>query len=236
MKKFLSLFILFTVAGATLMAQPKAKAKAKTPVVKTKVTIKPTTPPSAKPVNMDIDFKTDEAPYSYAVQKGDQFVYHVNAGGSEYDFIVTINKFSYENGIDFDYTMTNDNQTSGHVVISPTAKDKARDYINYFRGGDLNLTNSSSVWLSYSTFMDMPKKKTVMSFDGGAKTNMYRPANDEVVPVVKVKGVDRKIDAFMINSAADGTGDKTLWIHGSSSNPLIIKMDLGFQIELKEIR
>lgn len=45
-----------------------------------------------------------------------------------------------------------------------------------------------------------------------------------------------KIEGFIINNAADGTGNKTWWINGISSNSLILKMDMGWTIELKEIR
>lgn len=234
MKKISLLCTALLLLATGIMAQPKAKT-AKQPVRKTtksKAKIKPV----EDEVRLSLDYKTDQGVYMYDFKKGDKLVYHVNAGGNEYDFIVTVNKYSYEKGIDFNYEMTNADKTHGHVIITPEAKDKARNYVNYFSGGDMKLTDASTVWLSYASFTDMPDKKTSMSFDGGEMTTMYRPEKDEVEPVVNIKGEDRTIDAFMINNSPDGTGDKTLWIHGSSANPLILKMNLGFQIELKEIR
>jgi hypothetical protein len=172
---------------------------------------------------------------SYDIQKGDKLVYQVKAGGNEYDFIVTINDEN-EKGIDFNYEMTNSNKTSGHVIISSKAKSEATRYVNYFRGGELILTDACTVWLSNKNFSDMPQKKTVMQIDNNSPETFYRPEKDEVTPIVKIKGEDKKIDGFMINNAADGNGDKTLWINGISSNSLIIKMDLGWSIVLKEIR
>jgi hypothetical protein len=178
----------------------------------------------------------DSSTNTYEIKKGDKLVYHVNAGGNEYDFIVTVNKESAATGIDFNYEMTNSSNTKGHVVISANARKKATKYINYFRGGNLNLTNAITVWMSYKNFGDMPKKKTVMQLDDNSPETFYRPDKDEANLVVKIKGEDKKLDAFIINNAADGTGNKTMWINGISSNSLIVKMELGFSIQLMEIK
>lgn len=178
----------------------------------------------------------DGSTSSYDIKKGDQLVYQVSAFGAEYDFIVTVNSESSENGIDFNYEMTNSSNTKGHVTISADAKNKATKYVNYFKGGELNLTDACTVWLSNKNFSDMPSKKTVMQMDNNSPQTFYRPENDEVAPLVKIKGENKKLDGFIINSAADGKGDKTLWINGISSNSLILKMDLGWTILLKEIR
>jgi hypothetical protein len=108
--------------------------------------------------------------------------------------------------------------------------------VNYFRGGELNLTDAITVWLSYKNFGDMPNKKTTMQIDNNNPETFYRPEKDEANLVVKIKGKDKKLDAFIINNAADGTGNKTMWINGISSNSLIVKMELGFSIQLMEIK
>jgi hypothetical protein len=177
----------------------------------------------------------DGSTASYDIQKGDKLLYQVKAGGNEYDFIVTINSDD-ENGLDFNYEMTNSNKTSGHVVISNKARNEATKYVNFFRGGELKLTDASTIWLSGKNFSDMPNKKTTMTLDNGVPETFYRPEKDEVNPVVKIKGEDKKLDAFIINNGADGTGNKTMWINGISSNSLIVKMDLGWSIVLKEIK
>jgi nitrogen fixation protein len=192
---------------------------------------------SVKSMYLPIIIKNDDGSTgSYELKKGDKLVYRVNAGGSEYDFIVTINKETPKGGLDFNYEMTNSNNTKGHVVISSVARSKATKYINYFRGGELNLTDAITVWLSYKNFGDMPDKKTTMQLDNNSPETFYRPEKDEANPVVKIKGEDKKLDAFIINNAADGTGNKTMWINGISSNSLIVKMELGFSIQLMEIK
>jgi len=222
--KMLYLVAAFLVMSATLTAQPSAK---KRPVK---------APAPEAPLNLPLEIKQDNGESSFFdLKKGDQLVYHVNAGGREYDFIVTLNSYG-KNGIDFNYTMTSPADKEGHVTISPKAMSSSKKYSNYFSGGELKLTNATTVWMCYDNFSDMPKKKTTMTMDDGAPETFYRPDKDEVNPVIKVKGKEMKIDAFIINNKSDGTGDKTLWINGISSNPLILKMDLGWVIELKEIR
>ncbi len=172
---------------------------------------------------------------TYEIKKGDKLVYQVKAGSNEYDFIVTINAQG-KGGIDFNYEMTNSKNTKGHVLISADAKNEATKYVNYFGGGELSLTDACTVWLSGKNFSDMPEKKTTIQIDDNIPETFYRPEKDEVTPVVKIKGEDKKMDVFIINNAADGTGNKTMWINGISSNSLIVKMDLGWTIVLKEIR
>lgn len=210
MKKHLLLFVSLMVFASSIMAQSK--------------------------IYLPMMIKNDDgSTASYDIQKGDKLVYQVKAGGNEYDFIVTINSDD-ENGLDFNYEMTNSNKTSGHVIISNKARSEATKYVNFFRGGELKLTDASTIWLSGKNFSDMPSKKTTMTLDNGTPETFYRPEKDEVNPVVKIKGEDKKLDAFIINNGADGTGNKTMWINGISSNSLIVKMDLGWSIVLKEIK
>jgi len=232
MKKIFLFALLF--ASFFCHAQKAKPVPAKKPVAR----IKPK--PAAKPdTNFTIPLmvqKEDGEMYYYDLKKGDQLVYHVNAMGQEYDFIVTLNHYSYASGIDFNYEMTAPANKQGHVTISPKAKASSRKYHNYFSGGELKLTDATTVWFCDDNFGDMPEKKTRLTLDNGTPEIFYRPEKDEVMPVIKVKGKDRPVEGFIVNSKADGTGDKTMWIHGISSNPLILKMDLGWTIELKEIR
>lgn len=178
----------------------------------------------------------DGSTETYNIKKGDKLVYAVDAFGSKYDFIVTVNNQSPKKGIDFNYEMTNDKNTKGHVKISGEAKRKATKYVNYFGGGNLNMVDACTVWLSDKNFADMPLKKTIMQMDKNSPETFYLPIENEVNPVVKIKGENKKLDGFIINNAADGKGNKTLWINNVSSNSLILKMELGFSIQLVEIK
>jgi hypothetical protein len=231
MKKAVLISLTLLVSVFICQAQKVKRAAIKTPQ---KTVIKPKT---KLPIPLiDLYTKgTDEDNLGLKINKGDKLVYAVDAGGNKYNFIVTLNDFGAK-GIDFNYEMTNANKTKGHVHISPNANSTATKYVNYFRGGELDLTNAISVWLSQSNFSDMPTKKTQISFDGEAPETFYRPEKDEVTPAINFKGKNVNIDGFIINNKEDGTGDKTIWIHNASTNTLILKMDIGFTIELKEIK
>lgn len=186
---------------------------------------------------LPITVKNEDGSSSFFdIKKEDTLVYQVKAGDKEYEFKVTINAHDSENGIDFNYEMTNANITKGHVTISPEAQANATKYVNYFRGGNLKLTDASSVWLSNKNFRDMAQKKTIIQLDNNAPEIFYLPKDESVSTVVKIKGEDKTIEGFKINNAVDGNGNKTIWINDISSNSLIIKMDLGWSIVLKEIR
>ena len=242
MKKIIIALFAFGMiaAGTACFAQkPKPKAKAKTTKKKTTKAKKSKKMAlgSAKTLNLSLSILKEEATFTYDLKKGDKMVYHVNAYGKEYDFIVSINGFDYDKGIDFNYEMTAPASKTGRVKISPAAFHSSRRYVNQFSGGDLNLTDASTIWLCYDAFYDdMPKRQTMMTIDNAAPELFYRPEEDAVEHAIKFKGEDVKVEAFLINNRKDGNGNKEIWVHNSSSNPLIIRMDLGWTIELKEIR
>lgn len=178
-------------------------------------------------------FDIDGKPY--VINKGDKLVYKVNANGQQYDFIVTINQHD-DNGIDFGYSMTNTSKKWGSVHISSDAASNATNYINYFRGGPINLTNAISVWVSGSNFTDLMSHETNMSFDDGPLETFYKPDEAVVNPTINFKGKEIKLKGYKINNKENQTGDKTVWINNSFNNTLILKMDIGFTIELKEIK
>lgn len=227
----LALFLCATISFAQKAKGP-AKGKTKTTQKTTKAKVK-----TQDPLVMPLMIKGDDGSSSFFdLKRGDKLVYHVNANGKEYDFIVTINDESYEKGVDFNYEMTDPVNLKGHVLISAKGKNESNKYVNYFRGGEMQLDDACTVWMTGLNFSDMPNKQTTMIIDNNEPETFYRPDNDEVYPVVNVKGKMMKIDGFRINNAKDGSGNKTLWINGISSNSLILKMDLGWTIELKEIR
>jgi hypothetical protein len=235
MKKSIYLLALLLCTTVLVTAQKTIKSKRTTKSKVTNKTAKST--PRVNEFSIPITLReADGSSTFYDIGNGTQLIYAVEAFGKTYDFIVTLNDYDYERGIDFNYEMTNEENTKGHVSISKKGANESIKYINYFKGGELKLTNTSSVWLSSKNFMDMPDNKTTMQMDDAAPETFYKPEKNEVLHEIKVKGETKTIQGFMINNAADGTGSKTLWIHDISANPLIIKMNLGFTIQLKEIR
>jgi len=236
-KILLGLFAMVLLTGNAFAQKAKPKPKAKTTAKSKAKKSKKMAIGAAKTLDLSLSVLKDDATFTYDLKKGDKLVYHVNAYGKEYDFIVAINTFSYDKGIDFNYEMTAPASKTGHVKISADAFHSSRKYKNQFAGGEMNLTDASTIWLCYDAFYDdMPKRQTTMTMDDGAPEVFYRPEEDAVEHEINFKGETVKVEAFLINNKSDGTGNKEIWVHNSSSNPLIIRMDLGFTIELREVR
>ncbi len=231
---------LFCLISFFLFTNAQKVAKTKTSKTKTTVAKKPTVkkPTISKDViDLDLLIKLEDGSVeTEKLKKGDKLIYGVNAGGNEYDFIVTLNKANPTDGFDFNYEMTNANKTKGHVKFSFQTAWDTKKYVNYFKGGELNLKDAITVWLSGSNFADMPSKKTDITLDNNPVETFYRPENDVYEPTIILKGKEVKLDGFYINNAEDGKGDKTICIQNTSANSLILKMDVGFTITLKEVK
>lgn len=167
--------------------------------------------------------------------EGTVYVYEVDFYGNTYDFIVHVK--SLDDGIEFDYEMTNTNNTKGIVKISKGAFENAIAQNNYFSGGEMNLDDQTTVWLSKKVFEDLVNTgKATISTDGG---------NTKIVIGDATAGHDfelynaiseEPIEDLSYVYAESPDGSAKYWIHMSKYNPLILKMDIGWSITLKEMR
>lgn len=174
--------------------------------------------------------------YMIEFAAGDTLIYEVIAGDDSYEFIAILKTYDpSEKGFSFDWKMSSPVNLAGTVKVTADAFMNSRSYINRFAGGAQELKDACTVFLTAQNFGEMPEKVSKLILDGEEET-FYRPDSDEVPFKVKIGGEDYTLDGFKINNKKDGTGDKTLVIQGISSHPLILEMELGFKIKLKEIR
>lgn len=167
---------------------------------------------------------------------GDTLVYEVNAAGNTYDFVAVLKTYDLsDKGFSFDWKMTDPANLSGTVTVTADAYLNSRSYINRFAGGSLTMKDACTVFFTYENFMDMPEKETKLTLDGEEET-FYRPDNDVVPFKLRIGGEEYTVDGFKINNKKDGKGDKTIVIQGISSHALILEMELGFKIRLKEVK
>jgi hypothetical protein len=173
----------------------------------------------------------------YMGQNGDKLIYEVQANGLTYDFIVTIKQpASDDYRYAFDWEMTAPMNKTGHVDITKKAALDGKKYKNYFEGGKLILTDASTVWMTAKNFADMPAKETTMQFDYNQPETFYRKDEAETAYTIKYKGKDVTLDIFKVDNDKQGGEHRQVWIQGISSFALIVKMDLGWTIRLKEIQ
>jgi hypothetical protein len=230
--------LLLLMVSFSIQAQKISKKTVKTKaVVKKKKTVVPKPVEKIEEIFENPILSMDGGKSLYMGQTGDKLVYEVNAGGQVYDFIITLMQPAADDyRYTFDWEMTAPVNKSGHVNISKTAAIDSKKYMNYFKGGNLTLTDASTVWMTGENFGEMPDKKTTMQFDNNEPEAFYRKDEAETEHTIKYKGKEMKLDIFKVDNDKEGSDHRQVWVQGISSFPLIVRMDLGWTIRLKEIK
>lgn len=184
-----------------------------------------------------IDYDNELRNGSTLVTKKPGFVmvYGVDFNGSTYDFIVRVKEV--EDGLTFDYEMTNATGTKGTVHITEDALDDALTQNNYFSGGKLDLSDQTSVWVSRKILQDLIEDgETFVSPDGGETSTKL--VQKKVAHDYKAMNSisEEMMEEISYVYAESPDGSIKYWIHLSKSNPIILRMELGWSIWLKEIR
>ncbi len=161
-------------------------------------------------------------------------VYEVDFKGTKYDFIVEVTENHSEKGLGFDYKMTNANQTAGTVFMSVEARRDAHMQNNYFSGGEMDLTDMTTVWISDAVYDELEQKgESKISPDGGATwTVLKRKYYNYDFPIQTKAGLQAEF-GYMYCESDDGKAK--YWIQ-TGGNPIILKMDLGWSITYKQFK
>jgi hypothetical protein len=190
----------------------------------------------------------DTEAYVYFPKAGDKLIYKVTSeDGNAYDFIISIHKFIPFNLDDFEsaeypaaffWQINKSADKSGEVFINKKAITSATDYVNYFRNGEIKtLINQSSVFLSSKNWYEpisSEDRSTTMNMTGTEEKYYKNTENFEYLKV-KVKEKMYRLPVYRYNNAKDGTGSYSVYVQDNAGCPLILKMKLNFEIELKEI-
>jgi hypothetical protein len=171
------------------------------------------------------------------LREGLILVYEVNYNGTVYDFILSIDKLN-ETNIEYSYTMTNANATTGTIKMDENAILNATSHYNYFGGGLVELTDMTSVWMSKKVFDEITGEfgKTLISVDGG-KTTVELNAVEVGYDYSIYNDISKKqFDNIAYLYAESEDQNVKYWIHYSQDSPIILKMDLGWTVHLKEMR
>lgn len=166
-----------------------------------------------------------------ALKPGSVLTYAVNANGSNYNFIVTI--MGIGDNLVFDYEMTAPAATSGNVTLTASALATASAQTNMFSGGSITLADKTTVWLSKTVFNGLKKDfQARISCDGGQPVTLLNNYEDQYRVIV-----DNKEARLNIFYAEEQSGKPfKYWILNDAANPLIVKMDLGWTIELIDVK
>lgn len=177
----------------------------------------------------------------YKMKVGDQLVYHVEAGESEYDFIATPTQLNPK-GISFDYKMTAPANVNGTINMNAEALKKSFAMYNQFSGGKVNLSKEISVFVSKS-MMEAAKKGSVTLYlngkDGVAENfitlkGMDSPTNGSTYLKIK-KEVNGKLYSLDGPILENEDGSKGIRFTDGGGYPFITYMNIDFKIYLTKI-
>ncbi len=164
-----------------------------------------------------------------------QINYNIAQGGERYQFIVDLIEMNpYRT---FKFTMTNSNETSALIAITPKALDSGDIEKNYFPNySDTLNDNTLTVWFSRKMFETIINNDTAI-FNGNyrgfgsKKTKFYN--NGTELYHYELNGVPQTIEVIHVKEA--NRGGKQFWVLNNPENPLIVKMNVGWEIWLKEV-
>lgn len=172
------------------------------------------------------------------IKPGAKLIYAVEAGAQKYDFIVTVKAIAP--AVVFDWTMTNDNKSSGTIMHTAPAMVSANTMYNFFSPGAKTLDdNTLSVWISKNTFTSLTKgTKSVMlkmNTNEEAKKLSVTEEDPEELKII-VDGEKETVEEITAKDNAVGEDQVYFTFAKSPKMPIILRMKNGFSIALKEIK
>lgn len=173
--------------------------------------------------------KKEIHPVNY--QTNTLFKYVVSYGESEYYFKVKLKTFA--DSCSFIYSMTNADRTEGSIDISAWAMQQAVQQDNIFGGGHEKLENKTTVWFSRNSFNELKNTGKTLVIPA-YKDSVYLTLNSRETIKMNVDGVQKELPVLKA-SGTSKTGEKSFVILDDPAFPLIISMNLGWEVKLESI-
>lgn len=183
------------------------------------------------------------------IKPGTKLIYAVEANGQKYNFIVTVK--ALVPALIFDWEMTDRAGNNGTITHTTVAMISGNTMFNYFSPGPKTLDdNTLSVWLSKNTFTSLTKgtKNVMMKMNineglkkmGTASSNNDEKDEEESELNIIVNGEKETIEekiAVELNAEGRLVADGAIFsFYNSAKMPIILSMQNGFSIVLKEIK
>ncbi len=169
------------------------------------------------------------------VTKGMTLNYRVHDGEKNYRFVVNIDELVPR--VSFTWIMTTSPKCpTGKLIISLEAWRTAAAQFNYFDNGDTTLKDQTAVFVSqyvYSALKGEGKCKMTPDQAEEEFMNIGAEKYKFTLKTGELGVADFEADAMHCES--NGEKKHKMWISDSRSTPIILKMDLGWTIELESI-
>jgi len=175
------------------------------------------------------------------LKHGSQLIYDVDAGNAHYNLTVTIKKIKPE--LSFSYETSGPNPKKGSITIPAKDIDSARSLNNDFGGGNKDLDGETSIFLSRTIYAEVAMAGMTeggTSFKANSNETMENftkgePNQNEI----KVNNKIIQIDGERFYDYVDekhGNYHYAFTIMKSENYPLILDMNLGWILHLKEMK
>ncbi|NVO02599.1 MAG: hypothetical protein HXX09_07820, partial [Bacteroidetes bacterium] len=162
------------------------------------------------------------------IKKGAVLTYDVKYQETNYQFIIRI--INLKPDVSFSWEMTEPQNSKGKVNMSKEALATALKQNNFFKSGELFLTDMTTVWVSKKVFSSLKKAKPILIDLLNEEANLKFVKLDKktfLIDGVKTKNIE------VIYAETDL--NQKYWILDSPDFPIILKMDLGWSIDLKSV-
>lgn len=169
---------------------------------------------------------------SIVLNNQDALIYEVTYDSSPIEMLVELNSRTPD--LVLKYRMGFAEPKFGTITVTSDALSAATEQDNFWIG-DKTLINKTTLWISSSTYDDIILKgEATMPFRQGFTLydltyTLIEKGTFEIV----FNGKSRKLPVLYLEDKG-GKGFK-YWIWNNPSDPVILKMDLGWVVDLKEI-
>jgi len=174
------------------------------------------------------------------IKPGSKLIYGVEANGQKYDFIVTVK--ALVPALVFDWQMTDPININGTITHTAPAIISGNTMYNFFAPGAKTLDdNTLSVWISKNSFTALTKgTKTAflkMNTNESPKKMGVEQEDPKEMKII-VNGEKETVEEFEAKDMAAPSGEDRVYFTfaNSAKMPIILRMQNGFYIALKEIK
>jgi hypothetical protein len=169
----------------------------------------------------------------FSLSKGMVLVYQVDNQNQKYNFTINIEEISPS--IVFTFKMSNARNTSGKITITKEALKNAVAQYNYFQNNEVTLDKQTTVWISKKVWTNLKKRKksNISTNSGEMNLKLLEWVNNQDYPII-MNGNELSLKSMYC--ITNDSNSYKYWILDDVNNPLILKMELNFSIELKEVK
>lgn len=175
---------------------------------------------------------TDLDTYEKAMKPGAVLTYDITMGEKQYHLVAAIKKIGEE--IAFDWTTTEPDNKKGSVIMNANAVSKADALFTDFNGGETKLDKETAIFISKKIFTEVA---------GSAQASMKIFGTSDTVTIMNntISEFNFSLNDNLVAvpgwELQGGSEIKyTVDVLESPKFPLIVKIDLGWTIQLASIK